>query len=188
MIDAKTLRCCKDDKRCEILRSEYVLRDRHLVVLRDKIRQPTGVEIDDYWVLEYPEWINVIAMDGDGRMIMERQYRHAMGWTAYEIPAGCAEAGETPLEAAQRELAEETGYMGGEWELLMTISPNGTSMNNLTYCFVAKGVEAGRAHREATEDIDVILMEPEEVRRLLEAEEIVQATMVAPLWRYFATR
>ena len=78
--------------------------------------------------------------------------------------------------------------MGGEWELLMTISPNGTSMNNLTYCFVAKGVEAGRAHREATEDIDVILMEPEEVRRLLEAEEIVQATMVAPLWRYFATR
>lgn len=178
-----------DDKRWTILESEYKMREKWLTVRRDWVRQPSGVEIRDYWVLEYPEWVNVIAITRDGRFVMERQYRHAMGGTAYEICAGTAEEGEGPLEAAKRELSEETGYEGGEWEEIMTTSPNGTSMTNMTHSYVARGVECRReAHREATEDIEVYLMDESEVRGLLERGEIVQATMVAPLWRYFCER
>lgn len=181
----KNKREAPDPKRWEILESEYVLRNPWLTVRRDHIRQPSGVEIGDYWVLEYPEWVNVIALTQDGSMVMERQYRHAMGWTAYEICAGCAEKGEDPLEAAQRELREETGYTGGEWSKIMTISPNGTSMNNMTHCYLAVGVVPGPQELEPTEDIDVLLMSPSEVMRLLSDGQIVQATMVAPLWKYF---
>lgn len=179
----------KDPKRWTVLSSEYAMRNPWLTVRRDHIRQPSGAEITDYWVLEYPEWVNVIAITADGRHVMERQYRHAIGWTAYEICAGCAESGETPIEAARRELMEETGYAGGAWEEILTISPNGTSMTNMTHCFVARGVErAGDARQEPTEDIDVTLMDEEAVRKLLEDQQIVQATMVAPLWKYFAQK
>lgn len=175
----------EDDKKWQVLHSEYVMRNPWLTVRRDHIRQPSGVEIPDYWVLEYPEWVNVIALTADGRMVVERQYRHAMGGTAYEICAGCAEKGEGPLAAAKRELQEETGYTGGEWTEIMTISPNGTSMTNMTHCFVARGVTPGPAHLEATEDIDVSLMSPDEVLGLLKSGQIVQATMAAPLWKFF---
>ena len=178
----------EDNKKWTVIETEYVMRNTWLTVRRDHIRQPSGVEIKDYWVLEYPEWGNVIAITTDGRMVMERQYRHAMGRTAFEICAGCAEPGEDPLAAAKRELREETGYTGGEWRKIMTISPNGTSMTNMTHCFVALGVVEGRSQPEVTEDIDVMLMTPDEVLGLLGKGEIVQATMAAPLWRFFFER
>ena len=178
-----------DPKRWTILRSDYVLREPWLTVRRDHVRQPNGVEIPDYWVLEYPEWVNVIAITTDGKFVMERQYRHAMGFTAYEICAGTAERGEAPLEAARRELSEETGYEGGEWEKFVTTSPNGTSMTNMTHTYIARNVARTRdAHQEPTEDIDVVLMDEEEVLHLLATQQIVQATMVAPLWKFFYER
>ena len=104
-----------------------------------------------------------------------------------EICAGVCEEGETPLESAQRELHEETGFGGGVWAHLMTISPNTSSMNNQCHCFVARGVKRMSApHREATEDISVHFLTVEEVRSLLQHNEIKQALMLAPLWRYFA--
>ena len=175
-----------EDKRWSIVSSEYKIRNKWLTVRKDHIRQPSGVEIEDYWVLEYPEWINVIAITEDGKFVIERQYRHAIGLTDYEIPAGCCEQGEEPLTAAKRELHEETGYAGGTWTEFMTISPNGTSMTNMTHCYIATGVlKDGDAHQEETEDIDVSLMTKEEVRTLLEGGHFWQATMAAPLWKFF---
>lgn len=129
----------------------------------------------------------MIALTEDGRFIMERQYRHGLQWTGYEICAGVCEAGETPLESAQRELYEETGFGGGEWTHLMSVSPNSSSNNNLCHCFVAKGVQRlSTQHLEETEDISVHFLTADEVRGLLQRGEIKQALMLAPLWRYFA--
>ncbi len=177
-----------DSKRWQILSSQYILQNPWLTVRRDHVRQPSGVEIPDYWVLEYPEWINVIAITTSGLFVIERQYRHAIARTDYEIPAGCVEPSESPLEAAKRELLEETGYAGGEWTSLMCVSPNGTSMTNFTHCFLANGVSlVDRPHPESTEDIDVLLFSDVEVRHLLVEGKFVQATMVAPLYKYFST-
>lgn len=147
---------------------------------------PDGRVIPEFYVLEYPDWVNVIAITKDGQFVMERQFRYAAGMTSYEIPCGVVEEGETPLEAIQRELMEETGYGGGEWKLLMKISPNPTSMTNMTYCYLATGVEKlSDQHLDATEDLTVHLMSREDVWQLLEKNEIIQSLMVAPLMKYF---
>lgn len=175
------------DKQWTVLESEYLIRRPWLTARRDRVRLPNGVENNEYYVLEYPDWGNVIALTEDGKFIMERQYRHGLRWTGYEICAGVCEEGETPLESAQRELHEETGFGGGEWTHLMTISPNTSSVNNQCHCFVARGVKRVSApHQEATEDISVHFLTVDEVRSLLLHNEIKQALMLAPLWRYFA--
>ena len=166
--------------------SEYLIRRPWLTARRDVVELPDGRINPEYYVLEYPDWVNVIAITRDGQVVLERQYRHGLGNTCYELPCGVVEAGETPLEAAKRELLEETGYAGGEWRPLMTLSPNPSTSNNLTHSFVAEGVEkVAEQHLDATEDIAVSLHSPDYVRELLRNNQILQALMAAPMWKYF---
>ena len=166
--------------------SEYIIKRPWLTARRDKIELPDGRIIPEFYVLEYPEWVNVIAITTDGRFVMERQYRYAADSTNYEIPCGVMEQGETPLEAAMRELKEETGYGGGQWRELMCISANPTSMTNMTHCFVATGVQkVSDQHLDATEELEVHLLLQDEVQALLRNNEMIQSLMIAPLLRFF---
>ena len=177
----------KDPMAWEVLDSEYVFKRPWLTARRDHVKLPTGAEINDFYVLEYPDFCNVVAITKDNKFLMERQYRHAQHLTAIEIPAGCVEKGETSLEAAQRELYEETGYGGGQWTKLMTISPNPGACNNDCHCYLALGVErVSTQHLESTEDIKMVFLEQDEVARMLRNDEFHQALMAAPLWKYFA--
>ena len=171
----------------KVIQSENILRlGPWLSVRQECVELPSGKQIPTWYIMEFPDWINVIAITKDGKMVMEDQYRHALGETHYELVAGVIDPGETPLQAAQRELSEETGYEGGEWQLFMTLSPNPTNHNNLSYTFLATGVEKVREqHQEPTEDIHVDVMEPEQVLEMLRDGEIIQALHAAPLWRYF---
>ena len=177
----------KDPMAWEVLDSEYVFKRPWLTARRDHVKLPTGAEINDFYVLEYPDFCNVVAITKDNKFLMERQYRHAQHLTAIEIPAGCVEKGETSLEAAQRELYEETGYGGGQWTKLMTISPHPGACNNYCHCYLALGVErVSTQHLESTEDIKMVFLEQDEVARMLRNDEFHQALMAAPLWKYFA--
>ena len=171
----------------KVLKSENILRlGPWLSVRQECVELPNGTQIPSWYILEVPDWINVIAITKDGKMVMEDQYRHGLGETHYELVAGVVDEGETPLQAAQRELSEETGYEGGEWRLFMTLSPNPNNHNNLSYTFLATGVEKKREqHQEPTEDIHVDIMSREEVYELLQSGEIIQALHAAPLWKYF---
>lgn len=170
----------------ETLESEYIIRRPWLTARRDTVKLPTGVVNDEYYVLEYPTWVNVIAITKDGMFVFIRQYRHGIGRTCFEIVAGVSEEGEEPMEAARRELMEETGYSGGEWSLLTVLSANASAMNNMTYCFLATGVEkVCEQHLDDTEDVEVCLFTREKVLRMLENDELKQSLMVAPLWKYF---
>ena len=170
-----------------ILESEYIVQRPWLTARRDKVRLPDGRVHPEYYVLEYPEWVNIIAETTDGQIILERQYRHGNQRVATEIPAGCVEPGEQPLQAAQRELWEETGYTGGEWISLGILSPNSSAMTNYNHPFLARGVrKTSGQHLDATEDIHVFLAPKEEVLAMLRRGDFLQALMVAPLWRYFA--
>ena len=143
----------------KILHSEYIHRTQWLTVRKDKVITDKGVEIDDFYVLEYPIWVNVIAITKKGEFVIERQYRHGIQQWVYEICAGVCETGEKPLETAQRELLEETGFGGGTWSLMGRFSPNPNSMNNWCFSFLAKGVEIIKEpHQEPTENIKVDLV------------------------------
>ena len=176
-----------DDRKWKILSSEYLIKRPWLTARRDCVQLPNGVVNKEYYVLEYPDWVNVIAITKEGKFLMERQYRHGLQYTGYEICAGVCEKGEAPLESAQRELYEETGFGGGMWKEIAVLSANPSTMNNLCHCFVATDVErVSTQHLEPTEDITVCQMSVEEVRQLLVDDKIKQALMAAPLWRYFA--
>lgn len=158
-------------------------------VRRERVQLPSGVEIPEWYILDYPDWVNIIAVTEDDQYVFITQYRHAVGETRFELVAGCCEEGETPLESARRELMEETGYGGGEWSLFMTTSPNPTSHSNRCYTYLAKGVRRlGEQNPEPTEEIEVQLLAEAEVRELLSGDEIIQCLHAAPLWKYFATR
>ena len=102
------------------------------------------------------------------------------------MPCGVVEAGEEPLEAAKRELLEETGYAGGVWQEWITLSPNASANSNLVHCFLARDVEkVAEQDLDPTEDIAVSLHSEAFVRDLLVENQLMQAQMVAPLWKYF---
>ena len=178
-----------EDGKWETISSEYLFRRPWLTVRHDQVRLPDGRINPEFYVLEYPDWVNIIAITENGEFVMERQYRHGLDKTCYEIAAGVVENGETPLEAARRELEEETGYGGGEWKELMLISGNPSTTNNLTHCFLAEGVKKVSAqHLDSTEDLSVCLLSLDQVRQLLVHDKIRQALMAAPLWKYFAEK
>ncbi|WP_290158863.1 NUDIX hydrolase [uncultured Duncaniella sp.] len=180
----------EDEKmKWETLSSEYLFRRPWLTARRDVVRLPNGTVYDEYYVLEYPMWINVIAITPEGKFVMVKQYRHGLGIVATELCAGVAEKGEDPLATAQRELLEETGFGGGEWELSMVISANPSSQNNLSYSFIARDVERiAEQHLDETEDIRVELLSEDEVWDMLVNDNMKQALMAAPLWKYFALK
>ncbi len=178
-----------DDLKWDIISSEYLIKRPWLTARRDKVQLPNGVINDEFYILEYPDWVNVIAITKDDKYVLVRQYRHGLGETRFELPAGVIEEGEDPIEGAKRELFEETGYTGGEWTKLMAISGNASTTNNISHCYLAIGVEkTGEQHLDLTEDIEVHLLSREEVYGLLERDEIKQSLMAAPLWKHFATK
>ena len=161
-----------------------------LVLRRDHLRLPNGREIPEYFVSEYPAWANVVAVTTDDRMVLVRQYRPGLAAVHFEIPAGVVDrADASPEAAARRELAEETGYGGGRWSPLTTLSANPSLQNNLVYTFLAEGVEPiAHAEPEATEDIRVHVVPVDDVLGLIDRGDVIQAMHVAPLLRYLLQR
>ena len=175
------------DMNWKTLDSKYLFKKPWLTARVDKVQLPTGAIIDEYYILEYPEWVNTIAITKDGKFVFVRQYRHGIGKTVSELCAGVVEEGEDPMDAAKRELLEETGFGGGEWTPWMTISANASTHTNLTHCFLATGVEPiGEQHLDNGEDIKVRFFSREEVLEMLRQGEVWQSLMAAPLWKYFA--
>ena len=175
------------DKHWDILHSEYLHRRPWLTVRQDTVRLPNGTVNPEFYILEYPEWINVIALTEDEHFVLIRQYRHGLRKTLIELVAGVVDPTDSsPLEAARRELFEETGYGDGQWEPFLTVAPNASAMTNLSHTFLARGVrEISTQHLESTEDIDVILLTRDEVYHRLRKGQFIQGLMAAPLWKYF---
>lgn len=173
----------------KILHSDYLLKTPWLTVRKDHIRQPSGVELDDFYIIESRDWVNVIAVTEDGQYIIEEQYRHGIQQVCTELCAGNVENGETPLQAAQRELLEETGYAGGEWSLIGTFSPNTSAMTNSCHCYLARGVKKVQAPKlDRSEDIRISLISESELRQLLEDDCFIEGIMSAPIWKYLSMK
>jgi len=173
----------------QVLSREYVAREPWHTVRVDRVQLPNGAIIAKYWVTEHPPWVNVVAVTADDQVVLIRQYRHGIGAVHFEIPAGTTDTKDESLEsAARRELLEETGYSGGTWSPLMTLSANPALQNNLTYTYLAEGVTAGAASPEESEDIRVHLVPIAEIEPLIENGGFVQALHAAPLLKLLLQR
>lgn len=182
-----------DPKPWQVEASDYLIKSKWLTVRQDAVRLPSGGFIPDYYVFEYPNWVNVIAVTTDGQLILVRQYRHGSAEVGYELCAGTVDPADGASEAglllaAQRELLEETGYGGGHWEPFMTTSANTGTHTNLNYTFLATGVDWQQPQMlDDTEDITVHLVSSEQAWSLVNSGQMVQAMCAAPLLKYLGS-
>jgi len=168
----------------KLLHSEYLYKDDWLTARKDRCLTPAGKIVDPYYVLEYPNWVNGVAMAADGKVIMVRQYRHGYGQTILEIPGGAMDPTDASPEAAmRRELLEETGYAFEQLTLLGDICPNAASSNNLTYMFLATGGKKVQDQQlDQNEEIEIVHITLDELAQLVQANQIRQSLHVTCIY------
>lgn len=178
----------KKENHRKILKSSYLSKEPWATIRVDHLKLKNGIEIPNYYVYEYPNWVNIIAITKEQKFVIIQQYRHGIQEYIYETPAGvCDSTDQSSLESAKRELLEETGYGNGNWTEFMQISPNPATHTNLCFCYLATDVEKiSEQHLEQTEDIAVSLLDKDEVMALLMNNQFKQALNAAPLWKYIA--
>jgi len=174
----------------ECFDQKYLFRRPPWLVLRQqRFRLPSGREIADYWISEYPTWVNVVAVTPKDEFVFVRQFRPAIGAVHYELPAGVVEDGEAIEAAARRELLEETGFGGGRWSLLANLSANPALQDNMTTTYLAEGVVPTSAPcLDQTEDLRVHLVKVGDAAGLIDSGDMIQALHAAPLLRYLLRR
>lgn len=167
----------------KVLDSTYLVRAPWAVLRKDVCEMPNGYVVPEYYVLEYPNWVNVVALTADNQFVLVRQYRHGVEASLLEIPGGVIDEGEEALEAAKRELLEETGYQFDSFEKLCELFPNPATSNNITTTYLARGgVKVQGQQLDSQEEIQVVLASPEEVKQLLANNEFGQALHTAALF------
>jgi ADP-ribose pyrophosphatase len=158
------------------LSSTYIHKGPWATLRSDKCEMPDGTIVNDYYVLEYPNWANAVALTEDNKILMVRQYRHAANIVSLEIPGGVIEDGENPEEGMRRELLEETGYEFNSVELISTVYANPSTANNKTFCYLAKGGK--KVQEQQLDEHERIIVEEytiAQVKQLLADNKIAQA-------------
>jgi 8-oxo-dGTP pyrophosphatase MutT (NUDIX family) len=142
-----------------VLSSRVTYRDRWITLRSDHCATASGREVAPFHVLEYPDWLNVAALTEDGRVVLVREYRHGGGRVMLGLPGGTVDPDDaSPEAAARRELAEETGFEGGEWVQIGRYLTNPANLTNTSHLFLALGVRPTATRSlDPTEEIEVVL-------------------------------
>ena len=160
----------------KLLKTEYLVDAPWLKVAKETCELPNGKVIDDFYTLWQPDWVLILARTAEGKWVMTEQYRHGTGKIALEFPAGIIDKGETPEQAAIRELQEECGY--GSAHLAPRSAQNDTIRFIGTFpvnpdrhrgvfhvVFIDGVVKGGSTHFDSTEDIESFELTDEELQK-----------------------
>ncbi len=123
----------------EEIRTEHIITDEWIDIRRSAYRFPDGSEFEPFYSYSRKSYVVIVAVDTEGKYLCVRQFRQGIKKVTCEFPAGGLEKGEDPLDAAKRELLEETGYEADEWRSLLTVPSNATIADNYAYIFMAGG-------------------------------------------------
>jgi|SRR6056297_196349 len=162
----------------EVIKDKKVYETPIFSLHQKKVLPDDGSDAANFYVLNAPEWINVIALTNANEVVLVEQYRHGIDETTLEIPGGMVDKGEKPIRAAKRELLEETGYESGSWEPLGRASSNPAILSNYTYLFLARECKKTSPQQtDGHEDIKVHTLPLEKFLRLVD-EDIVHHSIV----------
>jgi len=156
-------------------------------VRRDRVRLPDGGEATREYVV-HPGAVLMLPILADGRLVLERQFRYAVGRVLLEFPAGKIDLCETPLATAQRELREETGYTAGTWEHLGTVRPEIGYSTEVIEMYVATDLTHVGAQLDDGEFLDVVLMSEDELLAAFDAGLVTDGKTIAALFAWHRRR
>ncbi|MFT3830855.1 MAG: NUDIX hydrolase [Opitutaceae bacterium] len=152
-------------------------------VRRTRYRHPHDQREGEFVVIETNDWVNVLALTDDGRMVLVRQFRFGVHDFTLEIPGGVIETGEDPVAAGVRELREETGFVGRNARLLAQVRPNPAIQANRCHLVLVEGcVPAAPTQLDPFEEIEVSLLPVDEVVARAERGEITHALVIDALF------
>jgi ADP-ribose pyrophosphatase len=162
--------------------TEELLRGRFLHVVRDTVTLPDGGTATREYV-KHPGAVAVVPLLDDGRIVLERQYRHPLGEVMIEVPAGKLDPGEAAQVCAQRELLEETGYVAREWAYAFTLYPTVAYSDEGIEIWFARGLELRQPKLDEGEFIEVITATQAEFLDWCARGRVRDAkTLAAALW------
>jgi 8-oxo-dGTP pyrophosphatase MutT (NUDIX family) len=170
------------EPRWRVTSSSYVVDSEHLRLRKDRIELPDGRTIEDYYVKESRGFVVIFATTPDKRVILVRQYKHGIGKTLLELPAGAIDPGEEPLQTAVREFSEETGY-SGTMEHVRTFCTDPTNADTVAHLFYAPNVQlAGKQNLGLGEDITVELATLDDLHAFVRDGTIDSVAHVASIY------
>lgn len=170
----------------DIVREDTELTLPILRMKRRRMRRPSDGKEGDFFIAEAPLWVNIIAITSDGMVVLVEQYRHGIHDISLEVPGGVAEGHGSGMDAAKRELAEETGYTSGKWTFLGSVSANPAIFNNRCEIYLAEGcIRTQEQDLDPFEEIRVVLKSEDEFLDAVRNGEIHHSLAVAAvgLWK-----
>jgi ADP-ribose pyrophosphatase len=168
--------------RWERLSSEKLMETPYFVLRSDKLRLPDGAVKDPYYILERPDAAIVFPLTETGEVVLVRQYRPAIERIELGLPAGLVEEGEEPEKAARRELQEETGYAGGEWESLGAVASSPSLKDNWAHLYLARGVAHTASQQpDEYERLEIVLVPVGEILDEVRSGNIISSSGVAAI-------
>ena len=173
----------KQEKKWELLERKQLFKDKWADIRVDKCKRPDGRIIEPFYVYGFPDYATALAITKEGKIILEKMYRHGLGVMATELPGGCVDATDASLEDAMaRELLEETGYRFEKIEYLGATSPNPTTNTNLMRMFLATGGEFDpNQPLDVDEDVEVLLVTMDELIAMVKENKFIQSMQLTTI-------
>jgi len=165
------------------IRSSKTLFERPWLTIRlQHVVLPTGAEIEEFHLIEGRPWVGILALTQSGDVLVVDQYRHGLGEVSRELPAGVIDEGETALEAAKRELLEETGYQAATWRDLAAVAPEPHRGTTRAHFFFAEGAErVAEPNLDECENLEVCVLPTSELLASVERGDIVHGVHTGPI-------
>jgi ADP-ribose pyrophosphatase len=171
--------------RWEPVSRERVADCRVFRVDRTWFRHPARAVTHDFFVIDSPDWVNVVAVTAGGELVLVKQFRFGVQEFSWEIPGGLLDGTEDPIAAGRRELLEETGFGGGEARLLGTVWPNPAVQNNRCHFVLIEGVSrTAELAWDEHEEIEPLHLPVDEVLARARAGEIIHPLTLTALFLF----